>query len=137
MAFVVLPGPDIALLADVAGTRLQLPQFDGEVPTTTPDVAGVTFYGDTLPTPYRGEGQPVEWDLVVGFTPSQQALAVALLYLLRTAHEAPDGRLQLRTAGASVAGLDQVVAITADRWTPTKVGGGAIDVAIHARQVAS
>ena len=129
----LLPSPDIAMVADIASTRLVLPQLTEQTPTISTAVAIDHYDGDTDPTVWRSRRRSTDWQLAVTLTPAEQPLAVALMDLFETAAlTVGDGRLLLRQAGASVPGLSTIQAVTVDSWTPTPLAGGGVQVSFHA-----
>lgn len=136
MASLVLTVADLALVSDPENTRVELTNVDEQTPTWEAAQALVQFDGYTDPTLYRGERVTATWGLSVSFAPSDHEGCYQLLALLQTAHSATDGRLQLRTIGSSVAGLDDVQVVAVPSWTPRRIEGGAWQVDMTAHRVA-
>lgn len=122
MARLELQHADLALYADLSD-RVTLTRLTGM--ERSRDLAGTTvlFEGDTDPTPFRGQGLGRTYNLSVAFGVDEHADMVALLSLLERAHQAPDGRLLLRTHIGTVAGLDPATVVSVFGVTESPLGG--------------
>lgn len=141
MASVVLRKPDIALLSDIAGTRLVIDHLIGFEPTETYDSALVYFdEGDdepSLPVEYRGLGRTATSTCTARFVGKQaeHTACVAFVGLLRQARSAADARLVLRTNGGLVDGFDEVYVGKVSTWSKPRVIGQVWDVTFPFDQV--
>jgi hypothetical protein len=130
MAFVVLAKPDVALFADVAGTRLEVDHLLTADLYDSFDGALVHFDGGDaqLPVEYRGQGRSAGLQCLVRFTGREHERLVAFDALLRTARSAADGRLQVRTNAGQEPGFDGAYVGVVRSWSRPRLIGIAYDV---------
>lgn len=119
----ILTVPDIALFSDPEGTRVEIPHLRGQRRTRRFDQTVVLFEGDDFPTAFRGVGRSRTYDLECVYTASEHLAMRQLLDLLEDAHDAVDGRLQLRTNAGQVEGLDPVAVVTVAEVPEEPLGG--------------
>lgn len=132
---VPLERADIALLSDIEATRIQLPRLRAAAPTNTREGVRTRFSGDTLPTPFRGEGRDRTIPLVARFLASEQQTMVDVIALFDMAHDAVDGRLLLRTHLGLVAGFDPTLAVVVFDDSVAPVDYGSWDLSFTAMAV--
>lgn len=142
MASVTLAKPDIALLSDIAGTRLALDHLLTANLDEQWDSATVWFddgESGQLPVEYAGQGRRAALQCnarFAGRATGHQA-CVDLIALFKTARASADRRLQLRTNAGLVAGFDEAYVVTVSAWSRPRLLGLVYDVSFTAHQVAS
>lgn len=136
MATVYLAKPDIALFADPGATLVVIPHLVAAPRTRTREQASVRFEGDEAPTTFRGEGRTRVYDLTARFGGDEHDDMLALIDLIEAAHDAPDGRLQLRTNFFDTPGLNPFEVVTVSNVVEQHLGGKAWDVRFTATTTA-
>lgn len=137
MPTVDLGRAELALLSDLAGTRVVIQQLQVLVPTRTyRQVLVGPFEGDTLPLGFRGDGQSRSWQMTARYGAHQHADMEDLLELFDAAHNGVDGRMLLRTHLGDVGGINESQAVMVSEvstaWSRPKLA----DVSFTAHAVA-
>lgn len=137
MATVVLNKPDIALFADPGSTIIVIPHLIAAPRSRSFEQASVRFEGDDDVTTFRGEGRHRSHELVARFAADQHTDMLALVDLFETAHQAADGRLQLRTNFFNeTPGLQPYEVVTVAKFAEQRAGGRVWDVRFTAESAA-
>lgn len=141
MTSIVLTKADIALLADIANTLLEIDHLTTADGTESYDSALVWFdEGEdepSLPTEYRGQGRTATMQCTARFVGREAGhlACVAFVDLLRTARAAADARLQLRVHAGLVGGFDEAYVGKVSSWGRPRVIGLNWDVSFTFDQV--
>lgn len=129
MTQVVLGRADLALLSDLAGSRVVIPRLTAMPVTRGRERMFVRFVGDEYPTAFRGEGRQSSYALTCRYARKRHAELLALrTFLHTTVPAAMDPRMLLRTHYALVAGLDEAVAVEVDGPVTETISAAMVDV---------
>lgn len=135
MASVILTRSDLALFSDPGNTRVVIPHLIAAPRTRNREQATVRFEGDEYDTVFRGQGRSRTYDLTCRYGQLEHGEMAQLVELLEDAHDAPDGRLQLRTHFFDVPGLQPYEVVTVGQFTEQHLGAKAWDVKFSATTV--
>lgn len=138
MTLVTLADADIGLFSRFTRTRIRIPHLivaDGMEAWNSAEVHfDIGDDGPSDPVEVRGIHRTRTVQCTARFPHHSHADYLALLDLFQLARLSADARLQLRTHGGNVAGLDELEVGTVASWTRQRVMGQVWDVVFELRR---